>query len=230
MELQIPYDIKDVKATYVLPDGTEFDNPAGNLHHRTEKLEGFSDFKLYWNVTFGDWRLSAGVNLPVGKTEENPYALGTLGLPHQHMQFGTGTCDPLARVSHLLHIAGGVDINFAAGAQVPLVENSKGYKGSPMIDFAAGPRVAIADWLSFNASYSLIYQGRAFWDGEADPNTGYVLQGFQVSVPVRVAGILFLPSVYRAFDVNIRDEGDAFELDWIASFAIEVPLGGMAAE
>lgn len=226
LELQVPYDIKDVKARYELPDGTRFANPLGDLHHRTEKLEGFSDFKLYWNFSVDGWRLSAGVNLPVGDIEDDPYALGLLGLPHQHIQFGTGTCDPLARVSRVVHVMEGVDISFAAGAQVPLVENRKGYQGPPMLDFAAGPRVTIADWLSINASYSVIYQGRAYWDGDADPNTGYSIQGFQLSMPVRIEGIYIVPSVYRAFEVVTRDEGDAFELDWIAGLSVEVPLGG----
>ena len=226
MELQIPYDIKDIKARYELPDGTSFDNPIGNLHHRTEKLEGISDFKLYWNFAWGDWRLGAGLNLPVGKIEDNPYALGALGLAHQHVQFGTGTCDPLARVSKVFHMMEGVDINVAAGAQVPLVENRKGYRGPPMIDASAGPRLTITDWLSLHAAYSFILQGRAFWDGEPDPNTGYVMQGFHVSLPVRVGGVTIVPGAYRSVDVRTRDEGDAFEVDWIMSLSVEFPLGG----
>ena len=226
LELQVPYDIKDVEARYELPDGTPFDNPAGNLHHRTEKLEGLSDFKLYWNFLVGEWRWSAGLNLPVGKIEDDPYALAALGQRHQHIQFGTGTCDPLARVTRLVHVMEGVDLSFAAGAQLPLVENRKGYLAAPMVDFSAGLRVQIADWLGLSASYSALYQGRAYWDGDPDPNTGYTIQGFQVSLPLRVAGFYITPNVYRAFDVSTRDEGDAFDLDWIASLAIEIPLGG----
>jgi hypothetical protein len=226
MELQMPYDIKDVEATYELPDGTEFDNPQGNLHHRTEKLEGFSDFKLYWNFALGDWRLSAGVNLPVGEIEDDPYTLGDLGLTHQHIQFGTGTCDPLARAARTVHLWKGLDLNLAAGAHVPLVENRKGYQGPPMLDFSAGARLALFDWLTISASYSFIYQGRATWDGEPDPNTGYTMEGIQVTLPIQAAGVFIAPSLYKALDVDIRDEGDAFELDWIATLSVEIPLGG----
>lgn len=227
MELQIPYDIKDMEARYELPDGTPFDNPVGDLHHRTEKLEGVSDFKLYWNFAIDGWRLSAGLNLPVGRIEENPYLLGDAGIAHQHVQFGTGTCDPLLRVSKMMHVADGIDITFGAGAQVPLVENRHSYRGPALIDVAAGPRVAIADWLALSASYAVIYQGRAYWDGDPDPNTGYTIQGFQVSLPVRIEGITITPNVYRALSVRTRDDGDTFELDWIVGLSIEVPLGGM---
>lgn len=230
MELQMPYDIKEMEARYELPDGTEFENPQGNLHHRTETLEGFSDFKLYWNFTLDDWRLSAGVNLPVGDVVEDPYVLGDLGLNHQHIQFGTGTCDPLARVSRIVHLGEDMNLHAGAGAHVPLVENRHGYQGPPMLDVEAGARVALADWISINATYSFIYQGRAYWSGVPDPNTGYTMQGIQVTLPIIVGGTYIFPSWYQALRVDVRDEADTFELDWIATVAVEFKLGRATAD
>jgi hypothetical protein len=37
----------------------------------------------------------AGVTLPLGKTEPDPFVLGEQGFPHQHVQFGTGTFNPV---------------------------------------------------------------------------------------------------------------------------------------
>jgi hypothetical protein len=227
MELQMPYDIKDMKARYELPDGTEFDNPAGDRHHRTERLEGVADFKLFFTWLVGDWRLSAGVNLPVGDTVEDPYELGDLGLNHQHVQFGTGTIDPLARVYYLLPLSDAVNISFGVGAQVPLMENRFGYHAPPMVDVTVGPRIAVTDWLALSASYSFLYQGRAYWSGEPDPNTGYTLHGVQVALPMHTdSGFFIIPSVYRALQVDVRDDADTFELDWIVTLSLEVPLGG----
>ena len=31
------------------------------------------------------------MTLPLGRTVEDPFALGDMGLPHEHSQFGTGT-------------------------------------------------------------------------------------------------------------------------------------------
>jgi len=229
LELQTYYDIKNVHAKYRLPDGTPYDNPEGDLHHRTEKLEGVSDFKLYWNFNVDGWRLSAGVNLPVGRIEDDPFRAAELGLRHEHIQFGTGTCDPLARVSRAVHLMEGIDFTFAAGGQFPLVENRKGYRAPLTADFSAGPRVRIADWLSASASYSVLFQGGAAWNGDRDPNAGYVIQGFQVSLPIRLtSGILIAPNVYRAIDVNTRGGADTFKLDWIAGISLEIPLGGGA--
>jgi hypothetical protein len=229
MELQMPYDIKDMEARYELPDGTEFDNPQGNLHHRTERLEGAADFKLFYTWQLGNWRISPGVNLPVGDTVEDPFVLGDLGLNHQHIQFGTGTVDPLARVYYLHHLSESLNFSFGVGAQVPLVENRHGYHAPPMVDLTVGPRLAITDWLTLSASYSVLYQGRAYWSGTPDPNTGYTLQGIQVALPVLLgSGLYIYPSLYRAIDVDVRDEGDTFELEWIGTMSMEIPLGGMS--
>ena len=225
LEFQLPYDVKNMHARYELPDGTPFDNPIGDLHHRTERLEGPADFKAYCNFNAGEWRLSGGLSLPVGETVENPFVLGDLGLKHEHVQFGTGTLDPLARVSRLVHIGEGVALNFAASAQVPLMENRHGFHAPPIYDFAAGPRFFLTDWLGASLSYSVLYQGRGYWDGDPDPNTGYVIQAIQLSLPIRLEGIYLIPNVYRALHVKTRDEGDTFELEWIVGLAMEVPLG-----
>ena len=226
LEVQMPYDVKNIHARYELPDGTPFDNPLGDLHHRTERLEGAADFKAYCNFSAGEWRLSAGLNLPVGKIEDDPYALAALGLKHQHVQFGTGTFDPLARVSRLVHVAEGVAFNFSAGAQVPLMENRKGFHAPPVYDFAAGPRFVLTDWLNASVSYSVLYQGRGYWEGDPDPNTGYTIQAVHLSLPIRVEpGIYFVPNVYRALHVNTRDDSDTFELEWIVGLSMEIPLG-----
>lgn len=229
VELDIPYDLKDIRARYELPDGTPFNNPQGDLHHRTERLHGISDLKLLANwrpgsILLQDDRLHVGIglSLPAGRTEEDPYALGALGLPHQHIQFGTGTVDPVVRLDYAL-LADPVGFLVSTSAQTPAYENSKGFRGSPLIDFSVGPRVRLADWLVVGASYVASWQGRAFWNGFPDENSGYFLQGVSFTAPVRLAdGVTIIPTVLRTFSIRTRGDADAFEMDWMAGVSLDV--------
>jgi hypothetical protein len=73
-----------------------------DLHHRTETLVGLSDpwLSLRAAKTLGRWAFvfRAGLTLPVGSTVPNPFELGREGKVHEHIQFGTGTVDPLVGV------------------------------------------------------------------------------------------------------------------------------------
>jgi hypothetical protein len=237
LELDIPFDVKTVSADYELPDGTPFDNPQGDLHHRDERLEGIADLKLLANYRPGAafvkndrLHVGLGLSLPAGRTEENPWELGDQGLRHQHIQFGTGTVDPVIRADYYL-LADPVGVLVSAGAQVPLYENSKGYKASTQADFAIGPRVQVADWLVFGASYVASYQTRAYWDGDPDQNSGYFLQGVGFNAAIRIApGVTLLPTVLRVFSINTRGGGDSLEMDWLAGLSIDLALGGAVVE
>ncbi len=75
-----------------------------------------------------------GVTIPLGRTEENPFELGRRGLPHQHIQFGTGTWDPLAGAG-VGRRFGEVATSASVLARLPVSENSHGYR--------AGRRLAV---------------------------------------------------------------------------------------
>lgn len=73
--------------------------PQGDIHHRNETLFGPGDpwLLLHGARAAGPWTLAAraGASIPLGRTEPNPFELGRQGRPHQHIQFGTGTVDPI---------------------------------------------------------------------------------------------------------------------------------------
>lgn len=231
VELDIPYDVKVVKADYVLPDGTSFQNPRGDIHHRDERLEGFSDLKLFANVRpsnvlVADDRLHAGlgVSLPTGKTDSDPWELGDLGLKHQHIQFGTGTVDPLLRLDYALP-ADPVGMLASVALQAPLYENRHGYRGSTQLDLSVGPRFRAAETLVLGASWVFGWQGRATWDGDSDPNSGYVLQGVGLNAAVRLGpGATLIPSALRVYRIDPRGGGDSFEMDWVLGLALDLCL------
>ena len=237
VELDIPYDVKVVRAKYELPDGTPFPNPVGDLHHRDETLQGVSDLKLLANyrpggVLLNEDRLHVGLglSLPAGRTEEDPWKLGDQGLQHQHIQFGTGTVDPVIRIDYY-RLADPIGFLVSANLQIPLYENRHTYKGSTQADFTVGPRVQVADWLVFGASYVLSYQTRSFWDGEPDQNSGYVLQGVGANAAIRVApGVTIIPTVLHVFSINTRGSGDSLKMDWLVGLSVDVALGGGTRE
>lgn len=229
VELDIPFDVKDVDARYELPDGSEFDNPQGDLHHRDERLEGISDLKLFANwrpgsVLMKDDRLHVGLgmSLPVGKIEEDPFELGDQGLKHQHIQFGTGTFDPLLRLNYY-KLADPVGLLVSANVQAPFYENRKDYKGAAQADFTIGPRVQLSDWLVLGTSYVASYQTRAYWGGEPDENSGYFLQGVGMNVAIRMAPrATLIPSALRVFSIDTRGGGDSLEMDWLVGLSLDL--------
>ena len=82
---------------------TQISPPFGpDIHHRTETLVGLADpwLSLRAAKTLGPWVFvfRLGVTLPVGSTVANPFSLGREGRAHEHIQFGSGTVDPLAGV------------------------------------------------------------------------------------------------------------------------------------
>jgi thiol-disulfide isomerase/thioredoxin len=99
VELELPLRVFDTDITYrdVFGDAVALTTP--NVHHRDETLTGLGDPWL-----LGVWRrgigpvvvgVRAGASLPLGGTEPDPFALGDMGLEHEHFQFGTGTLDPI---------------------------------------------------------------------------------------------------------------------------------------
>ena len=217
MELYIPFDVKDQKVRFALPNGSSFDNPAGEIHHRTERLEGLGDIELSGLLEVAEWRFALGIGLPTGGIEEDPYELGALGRIHQHIQFGTGTFDPIARISW------SGEIGATLGIRAPLYENRKGYKGSTVIDFAAGPTLEITEGMSVSLRYTAMYQTRAEWKGEADRNSGYFLQGISASFPIDLGdGMVLRPSVLWSLDVDVRAGADNFEMEWLFGISLDL--------
>lgn len=132
VELDIPYDVKDVDAWYERPDGSPFNNPEGDLHHREERPEGISDLKVFLNYRPGSFHLQDdrvhvgfGVPLPVGQTGSDPYERGVQGIEPQHIHFGSGTFDPLIRLDDYL-LANPLGFLASVNLQAPLYETRHG--------------------------------------------------------------------------------------------------------
>lgn len=120
---------------------------GADIHHRTETLVGPSDPWLSVRAakTLGRWAFAfrAGVTLPVGSTVPNPFELAREGKVHEHIQFGTGTVDPLVGVE----LRRGVGRFSIAGwmlAKSALYENSYHYRAGSQL--MAGANASSALW------------------------------------------------------------------------------------
>ena len=103
----------------------------GSIHHRNETLLGPSDPWLLGHAARSKgaftFALRAGVAVPLGRTEANPFELGRRGLTHQHVQFGTGTWDPLLGLG-VGRPAGRVNWSLMGLARLVVAENAHGYR------------------------------------------------------------------------------------------------------
>jgi thiol-disulfide isomerase/thioredoxin len=98
-----------------------------NVHHRDETLTGIGDPMVLGSLASKYVTVRAGLTVPLGRTEEDPFVLGDMGIAHEHIQMGTGTVNPV------ISLDGGYTWEawrfggFAFTQQI-LYENSKGYQ------------------------------------------------------------------------------------------------------
>jgi hypothetical protein len=131
IEAVVPFRHVVSRIRFLDADRQPLDRPQGDIHHRNETLAGPGDpwLMLHAGGLRGAWTLAAraGVTLPVGRTEPDPFALGDLGLPHQHIQFGTGTWDPIVGVAAGRRF-GAVGFTVGGLARFVVAENAHGYQ------------------------------------------------------------------------------------------------------
>jgi hypothetical protein len=131
VELQVPLRLTRTSVTFRRESGEAFVPDYENIHHRNETLGGLGDPLVSGR---GSWLLGrvrltarAGLSLPLGRTEENPFTLGRAGVSHQHLQFGAGTVAPALGVDGAMRLG-----KFSLGGNVQALlfpfENGKGYR------------------------------------------------------------------------------------------------------
>lgn len=224
--LRVPYDIKDQSVAIALvepatPAEREAMDRNSCLHHRDGTYEGVSDPKLlaaHWlPAVFRDddaLEFALGTSIPLGRTEADPFKAGDAGQEHLHIQFGSGTFDPLAEVYYAVPLLSSVVMRVFGGGRFPVYENEKTYRAP--VEVATGLSLEQHDLfaqVSLRAAYAFFYQGYGYWDGERDPNSGLVSHSVVLAATADLgAGTsiglgLRLPFAQR----TLSSEGDAFE-------------------
>ncbi len=223
--LRVPYDIKDQTATVRFVEFATPEEQAAilrnrDIHHRTETYIGFSDFRLFaarriHHLLFPSSRLDLawGVSLPVGATEEDPLVAGGNGEEHLHIQFGTGTFDPLFELHYTLALSRYLSFALFSMNRLSLYENAKGYRGPLETTSGAAIGIDATAWLTPRITVANFSQSWAYWNGVRDPNSGLVSWNATLHLTFRLKNGLTLTPAYR-YPIRQRtlsDEGDTFQ-------------------
>ncbi len=177
IEVHVPTRIVHTTIKYATPGGAPYVPVDPEVHHRNETLAGIGDPWVLgrWNRTVGGVLITAraGVSLPLGHTEPNPFALGDQGLRHQHIQFGSGTFDPVAGFD-VVRPSLKVQITGYGQAQTSLYDNRHGYRAGTRL--LAGLQAGRRLWktLTGGAGIDVAHEGAERWDGriQQDGNLG----------------------------------------------------------
>jgi hypothetical protein len=174
--VDVPLDFKASTIDYVLEDGSTYEPPYGNIHHRNETLKGLADASLMlqgFAMVTPQLLLGGGIgsSLPLGRTYDNPYALASQGLEHQHLQMGTGSFVPSLEgygVFNGMRLGGLGYVRL----RLPVYENNKGYKPPPIATLGLGPSWRVTPRLQVLSSAVLGYEGGEEWSDESTDNEG----------------------------------------------------------
>lgn len=204
---RLPYEVKDQRISYRTLEGEPFDPPYGDIHHRTERLDGLGDGELGVSISPApDWVLGAGVTLPFGRTEPDPIELGRRGLKHEHIQFGSGTVDPKLSVQWSRPL-GKFRLAASVDARIPLYENRHGFRPPASVRWSAGPGLALGT-TGLAAQLAGQYQSVGKWNGEVDEGTGFHNGGVFLRGSFLLAkGWRVTPGIYReVYSESLSDE------------------------
>lgn len=246
--LRLPYEIKRRGAGIELVDSASVQEQEAmarnlSLHHDSQTLTGVSDFKfLVAHRKLGLFRdgdafdIGFGTSLPTGATENDPFKAADAALEHEHIQFGTGTFDPLLELRYTAPLASSVTLGTFLVGRFPFYESSKTYQGPREITAGLGFLYAFKPRWILRSTLTGYYQDFAHWDGVRDINSGlwslnssagatWITQG-----GLQVSGAIRFPVVQE----TLADEGDTFEqsasflLSFSHSFKPKGPPAGPA--
>jgi hypothetical protein len=170
IELQLPLKLDKTSVEYRRVDGTAFTPDYPSIHHRDETLVGIGDPWLLGRVgwALGDVAtlVRLGVSLPLGSTEPDPFALGEMGLPHQHVQLGTGTFDPILSLEASWRPGDAWLLRWTSQAQLALYENDDGYRAGRRYGMGLEGRRSLRSWLDLGLTADVVSESAERWHGE----------------------------------------------------------------
>jgi hypothetical protein len=177
VEAQLPFRVTKTTIRYQTLEGKPYPPPDPTVHHRNETLYGLGDPWLLgrYGTSLGGFVLTVrgGTTLPLGRTEPDPFALGDVGLRHQHIQFGTGTFDPVLAFD-LSRAFGKVSFAAYGLALLTLYENSKGFQAGNRFFAGLSGGVTVREKYQSSLGLDVLNEAPERWQGveRQDGNLG----------------------------------------------------------
>lgn len=238
--LRLPWERKQQNASVHVIDPATPDQQSDmqrnvDLHHRNGTFTGISDFMLLGRRRWLDrWRtgdtlrVGGGITLPTGRTVENPYLLGKRGIQHLHIQFGSGTFDPLLEGSYSVPLSR----EFSAGGYVatllPLYENRRKFRAPPEATAGVSLSHRTTDRVALRLDVGAFVQGYGYWDGERDENTGLIATSIAGGATMRVGAVNVNADLRYPLSQRTLTEGDAFKQGPMLTITVGGSLGSFA--
>lgn len=169
VEVQVPLRLVHASIEYTTPDRQPYEPLNPGIHHRDETLFGLGDPWLLgrWAGQLGGLMVSAraGFSIPLGSTEPNPFVLGDSGTRHQHIQFGSGTFEPILAVDFSKPLGPWLYLAYAQG-QMALYENGHGFQSG--MKTSGGVQAGRRIWRTVTGALGLetLHEGPERWDGK----------------------------------------------------------------
>lgn len=239
LRLKLPFEVRDRRAAVreiaaATPAQRADMQRALDLHHADATLDGVRDLELsaarWWRGAFRDGdrlELAYGVSLPTGATERDPYARDVHGdlLPHEHVQFGSGTFDPLLQLTWTAPLDAHWAVGGYAAARFPLYENRRDYRAPREVTLAASASRALSARWHLRGVATALWSGKAEWDGAPDVNSGW-LAGY-AGGGAEYRGARWTASLQVLLPVAQRTLGagsETFDLGPVVTLALLLPL------
>jgi thiol-disulfide isomerase/thioredoxin len=198
--LMLPVRLVSTRIRYLNGSGSEVDLVTPSTHHRNETLSGVADPMLLVaaTATWDGLRITTrgGVSIPLGRTEDDPFA--NPDLPHQHIQMGNGTVNPVLSIeagygSGRWRVAG------FGYTQQTFYENSKGYQAGDRYAAGIALRRALGRW-SVRAGVEVQVETYETWNGMR-----YTDEGNQGRIDAMVAtGASWAVSERLSLDASLK--------------------------
>ncbi len=141
--------------------------PNPGLHHRNETLVRVADpqVSLHLGHQREPWTVAGrvGVSVPLGRTEPNPFELGRLGVWHQHIQFGSGTWDPILGLA-VGRSVGSFQAQLNGVVRLAWAENEHGYRAGNRYSVLLGVGHGLGDAWRADAGLTFAREEPEKWD------------------------------------------------------------------